>query len=142
MKPCTLLILILLYSLPGSAQESKTPALDTRALVESMANRNRPPKHVGMQHTPIFDATFDWREDARVWKALESVIQRAEEAWPELVNHLDDERYCVTYEAFSGFTYDRTVGEICRTILLRNLSRGYFETVQPQGKEAYLALQT
>jgi hypothetical protein len=115
---------------------------DIRAIVDALANRNPPPKHSGVHHTPTFAANFDWAEDARVWKALESVIQRAEEAWPELVRRLDDDRYCLTYLSFSGFTYDKTVGTMGRTIILRTLSAGYFESVKPRFKEPHLAILT
>ena len=53
-----------------------------------------------------------------------------------------DAAYCVTYEAFSGFTYDYTVGEACRQVILRNLTAGYFRTITPGFKQAYLALET
>lgn len=137
-------VVVLLSCAPAVAQDggeagTKTNA-DMRALVEALANRNPPPQHAGVRRTPTFAANFDWSEDARVWKALELVIQRAEEAWPELVGHLDDDRYCLTYRSFSGFTYDDTVGTMCRTIILRNLSRGYFESVRPQLKAPHLAL--
>jgi hypothetical protein len=118
------------------------PKLDVRAMVDALANRNPTPKHEGSRHTPIFDPKFNWEEDARAWKALGVAIKHAEEIWPELVAHIDDERYCVTYKSFSGFTYDYTVGKACRTIILRNLGYGYFKTVTPTRKQPYLVLET
>ncbi len=113
---------------------------DPRALVESLASRNRPPKHVGEEHDPIFDPRFDWTEDARLWVAIDSVAKHAEEAWPELVSHLGDDRYCVTYESFSEYNDDLTVGDVCREIVIRNLASGYFESVKPDRKVPHLRL--
>ena len=142
----SLVLFAILHCVSSSAQEpvrvGDEPTIDTRAMVEALANRNPAPQHVGTRNEPIFDTDFDWREDGRAWKALKLVIQNAEIAWPELVSHLDDNRYCVTYKSFSGFTYDYTVGGACRDVILINLSSGYFETVQPEGKQPYLALQT
>jgi hypothetical protein len=139
-------VLAVLCCLSCSAEEpvrvGEKPEIDTRAMVEALASNNTPPKHVGTRHTPIFDSDFDWGEHDRAWKALKLVIQDAEVAWPELVSHLADDRYCVTYKSFSGFTYDYTVGQACREVILRNLSRGYFETIQPLPRQPYLALQT
>lgn len=151
---CVLPNLIAISGLSCSGQNSQTSSqdkvsgetdqggVDIRRMVEALANDNPPPKHVGTRHKPIFAADFDWQQDARVWKAVEDLIPRAEEAWPELLSHLDDQRYCVTYKAFSGFTYDDTVGWMCCEIMLRNLSAGYFEKVRPDTKEAFLRLQT
>jgi hypothetical protein len=112
-----------------------------RALVESLASRNRQPRHVGEEHDPIFDPKFDWQEDARAWRAIKAVAEHAEEVWPELVSHLGDDRYCVTYESFSEYNYDLTVGEVCREIIIRNLASGYFGSVKPSRKEPYLRLE-
>ena len=153
MKPCVTLVVVLSCYLPCSAQNSKptgakpgvgkevkAKAVDARALVEALASRNRPPKHVGEEHYPIFDPKFDWEEDARVWRAIKSATDHAEEVWPELVKHLNDERYCVTYESFSEYTYDFTVGRVCHDIILRNLAAGYFESVRPTSKVPNLRL--
>ena len=145
------LVLVCLLCLPCSAQESERRAgvgkvgkssAGAREIVEALANRNHPPKHVGEFHEPIFDAKFDWREDERVWDALDLATKHAEEAWPELVKHLNDDRYCVTYESFSEYTYDFTVGRVCRVIILRSLSAGYFSGVEWRTKKAYLTMET
>lgn len=141
-------VFAVLHCVFTSAQEpvrvGDGPTIDSRAMVEALANRNLAPKHVGTRHEPIFDSKFDWRENARAWNALKLVIQNAEAAWPELVSHLDDERYCITCKWFSGFTYDYTVDQACREVILRNLSCGYFETISPllSLKQPHLALQT
>jgi hypothetical protein len=139
-------VFAVLQGTASSAQEQVPvgvkAGVDSRALVEALASFNPAPRHVGTRHYPVFDAKFDWREHDRAWEALELLIQNAEFAWPELVNHLDDERYCVTYKSFSGFTLDFTVGGACREVILQNLAYGYFKTVRPGSKEAYLRLQT
>lgn len=103
--------------------------IDARALVEALVNRNPSPKLVGSRHQPIFDPKFDWKEDERVWEATKSLIRHAEAAWPELVRHLDDERYCITLKWWSGHTYTWTVGRMCAHIIFKNLSEGYYQTL-------------
>ncbi len=143
-----IVVFAVLHCVFASAQEpfrvGEGPKIDSRAMVEALANRNAAPKHVGTRHEPIFDSKFDWRENDRAWTALKIVIQNAEAVWPELVSHLDDDRYCVTCKWFSGFTYDRTVGQACRDVILRNLSCGYFESISRLlvYKQPHLALQT
>lgn len=104
--------------------------IDARAMVEALANHNAPPKLVDTRHFPIFDPKFDWQEDNRVWEATELLIRRAEAAWPELVSHLDDKRYCITLRSFSGYTYTWTVGDMCGRIISKNLCKAYYQTLQ------------
>lgn len=116
---------------PESAIDSpfEDEKIDARALVEALANRNPSPKLVGSRHQPIFDPKFDWKEDERVWDASKLLIRHAEAAWPELVRHLGDERYCITLKWWSGHTYTWTVGRMCAHIISENLSAGYYRTL-------------
>jgi hypothetical protein len=111
--------------------------LDPRAFVDSLVNRNPPPLHAGSRHSPTFDSKFDWVENERVANVIELAIKYPEQIWAELVSHLEDERYCITFKAFSGYTYDWTVGRVCREIVGRNLSEAYYETLRPMSQSIY-----
>jgi hypothetical protein len=91
----------------------------------------------GKRHHPLFDEQFDWKENSRVCQAITTAIKNVEAAWPELVRHLDDERYCITVHTFSGFTYNWTVGNACRNIMGENLAAAYYQRIQPVSKLAY-----
>ena len=44
-------------------------------------------------HTPVFGKNYDWSEYTRVWeKAIPEIVDNAEDAWSELVKHIDDDR--------------------------------------------------
>jgi hypothetical protein len=111
-------------------------------MVEALANNNPTPVTIGHRHKPLFDENFDWNENSRARNSIPVLILNVELAWPQLVSHLGDERYCTTYKSFSGSSYNRTVGDICREIVLRNLSNAYFETVHFTPKEVFLNMQT
>jgi len=121
-------------------EPSEKESLDARAMVEALANHNQAPKLVGEGHDPIFGTKFDWPENDRVWKAISLLVEHAEDAWPELVRHLDDERYCITLKAWSGFTYNWTVGEMCREIIGRNLAEAYYQDLRPLTMDVHAKL--
>ena len=102
---------------------------DAKSLVNALENRNRAPKLVNNvdETLPLFDEKYDWKEYKRVSKAIHFLLDHAEDAWPELVRHLDDERYCMTYDSF-GFAGNLSVGEICRWIIEYWLHAPYFNS--------------
>lgn len=119
-------------------EPAKDVSVDTSTMVEALANHNPPPNLLAIIpdavppcRIPLFDAEFDWRENDRVWRAVSVLIEHAEDAWPELVKHLDDERYCITIEVSSSFTYNWNVGDMCREIIGRNLAEAYYRNIQP-----------
>jgi hypothetical protein len=121
---------------------SQDAGIDARAMVEALANDNRVPDLMGpVRLDPIFDTKYDWSEDRRVWGAIPVLVRNAENAWSELVRHLDDRRYCTTSETMNGFTYNRTVGDICREIVGRNLSEAYYRNMLPESELLYARLR-
>ena len=113
----------------GKSQAVKTAPADNRAMVEALANHNPVPHVVRTlgRCYPVFAKNFDALEDARAWKAFHSLIDRAEDAWQEMVAHLDDGRYCTTaYDATEGDYPDTlTVGRACQEIIVGYLTEGY-----------------
>lgn len=122
---------------------SDEPNADTRALVEALANRNAAPAFAGRWHYPAFDERYDWREYQRVWSAIGALLRHAEHAWPDMVNHLDDDRYCITLlETDSDYTYNWTVGDMCRAVIADNLSEAYYRNLKPGLQIVWARLRT
>ena len=114
------------------------------ALVEAFVNRNPPPRLVKWQGLyPVFPTDFDWPEDGRVHRSLRTLIEHAEAAWPEMVRHLDDARYCATVdEALScEYAMNWTVGDVCREIIAGSLTRCYLTRLGPLDKMTFVRLE-
>jgi hypothetical protein len=131
---------------PGNHQkpkETKPANVDSRALLDALRNQNPAPAFVGGElPSPIFAKNFDWKEDARVWGALRKLIDHAEDAWHEMVAHLGDDRYCLTYNTVDvsstrGYAINWTVGDACREIIDSALTDGYLECLRQMDKISY-----
>ena len=74
--------------------------LTIKQLIDGLANKNPPPPFSDKGGPPLvtFPRNYDWTEQARVLSVWQQLNDRAEEALPELVAHLDDKKYCVSYE--------------------------------------------
>jgi hypothetical protein len=111
------------------AQE-KVPDADYAKLIDSFANKNPVPKLIGESYEKkaVFARDYDWKENARVIKAIEAVIKNADVAWPALIEHLDDERFCLVYYvsiATPEYARLESVGSVCREIVLGNITELY-----------------
>lgn len=89
------------------------------AILQEMGNHNSPPPiHRPHYHrTAIYPANYDWSEQERIRNSWMHLLENAREAFPALVEHLDDERYCLTMANFSDETSNYTVAGICRITL-------------------------
>jgi hypothetical protein len=113
---------------PAPTNQVRTVQFDAKRVIESLANANSPPKLVGgVEQRPVFKNGFDWSEQDRVQKAIKLLVNHAEEAWPDLVNHLDDNRYAITYH-FPTFdsAENYSIGDICEQIISDSISQGYY----------------
>jgi hypothetical protein len=129
-------------SLRVALSQDKPPEvkwIDASELVNSLASKNTPPTIVGF-YTVKFEACakFEWPEQGRVWRVVKKLIGNVEDAWPVLVEHLDDERYSVTVD-FEGFDerYNWTVGDVCRQLVSRTLSEAYYQELKPRSLNLY-----
>jgi hypothetical protein len=139
----TVALCLLLVACQGSnCQSERTPgahsattdgiAADRKKfvkLIDGLENHNPPPiipVPPGRPEacTPIFDKNYDWHEQERVKRTIQRLVEHADDAWPEIIDHLDDKRYCMTYESMEQ-PRNFTVGEICRQIISDTLSWGY-----------------
>jgi hypothetical protein len=118
-------------------------AIDAREIIDALENHNRAPKIVGAMpdEEPLFDKKYDWREQDRVAKAIQRLVDHAEQAWPELFKHFSDNRYSITYcRSFSAdrpINYD--IGDVCNSIVLKYLAAGYNQH-RPPGERAWRML--
>ncbi len=115
-------------------------------MVEALANRNPAPALAGDRlPDPVFAENYDWQEDTRVWIAFHALVDHAEDAWHEMVAHLDDGRYCLVYDTVNvsstkGYAVILTVGEACREIIAGSLTDVYLQHLQLD-KMGYLRMQ-
>ncbi len=86
---------------------------------------------------PIFARNYDWREYDRVESSIGALLARAEEAWPQLLQHLDDKHYSFT-DRQCDCAYNESVGDICETIVVETLSEAYYRcSPDPPGDEQW-----
>lgn len=125
---------LFLITLNGCGETA--PPLNAPALIDSLENHNVPPQIVKRRiaYPAVFTEDYDWREQDRVWRSLTELYANAEKAWPEMVNHLDDSRYCITFNiSMGGANY--TIGDVLAKIMDAYLSEPYFRHVRPLGSQ-------
>ena len=68
---------------------------------------------------------FSWKENLRVKNKIQVITDHVEELWPEIVSHLNDERYSVTVSiAESPYTF--SVGDVCFKIICFTLAEAHY----------------
>jgi len=81
----------------GTRQRARKEA----QMVDDLANRNKPPKIVERPRgspscLPLYPKDYDWREEARVRRALDRLCSdTSDKLWEELVRRQGDPRYCI-----------------------------------------------
>jgi hypothetical protein len=122
---------------PRTTSEKKPTetVVDARKLFDALENHNRPPVLHGSRpdEFPVFDKAYDWSEQKRVASAIQRIVDHAEELWPELVQHLDDKRYCIAFE-LAETPCICSVGRVCGFIISDHLSLPYYQHL-PQDSE-------
>lgn len=117
---------------PAVSKKTKETVVDAMGLIDALVNHNPAPIMTNPplrfpptedEGLPLFDKKYDWSEYDRANKAVDSLVAHAEEAWPELLKHFDDKRYCMTYKGDYGQNY--SVGDMCEQIVHDYLVEGY-----------------
>jgi len=108
---------------------------EAKRLIGALANHNPAPNLVGdeMGKAAVFDKKYDWAEQTRVHKLITELSAHAEETWADLVDSMDDKRYAITYQAVNS-GYNRSVGDVCKDIILDWLVAGYVPHVPPTAR--------
>ncbi len=113
-------------------------------LIDALASRNPEPKilKIGISYLPIFSLDYDWKDETRVRQTLSKIYKDASETmWEELVNHISDKRYSLTYYCDDHYTINGTVGDWCEEIVRWRLYGpvGQYDlTPQREGRSIHL----
>src|SRR5262245_28505688 len=95
---CSALLGLTLESKADEKKELPKPS----AMIEALANKNAPPKIVQIGDGPeglvaVFPLDYDWKEQARVEKALLAILADERiEVWDAMMAAADDRRFCLT----------------------------------------------
>ena len=122
----------------GLGKRAET-TLDRAKLVDALASRNAAPSiqpNGGLYRLPGFPKNYDWADQDRVVGAIQRLVHDAEGVWPEIVGHLDDKRYSITYELFDKAT-NLSVGDMCKWIISDYLSQAYFWHIPSKGARPF-----
>lgn len=88
--------------------------------VDDLASRNSPPQAKEPGNRVLIAKDFDWSEQSRVKRVWAHLYTRADEHISELISHMDDNRYSVTYTRIRGIR-NHTVGDICSSIIYKHI---------------------
>jgi hypothetical protein len=126
----------------GARQLTKSGTADAQRLIDAIANHNPRPRCVGEDPDiiAVFDKKYDWSEQHRVEKAIQTLLDRAEEAWPELLKHLDDARYCITLDV-NGSAINVNVCGACRNLMVHTLSSAHIDHIPHESFIAFSNLR-
>jgi hypothetical protein len=132
----TVMLTPLVCPLPATGQEGDTNVIlvpgkdltDARSVINALENHNPAPgrEYNGDGYSPLFCKKYNWDEYRRVSKVIQFLKCHGEEAWPELLQHFDDKRYCITV-GVNEYDSSRncTVGDMCQQIVRDYLTAAY-----------------
>lgn len=100
-------------------------------MVDAMASKNKAPELIEVEpfetEGPLVSADYDWVEQDRVTKAIETVWKdKSDEMWWCLYKHIGDKRYAMTL-VFDSVVNSKNVdvGDICDAIAMPTLCEPY-----------------
>lgn len=94
-----------------------------RKLVQQLASPNEEPITMNRgEVSALFPAGYDGKAQVRINEVRKTLHKNFEEAFPALVEALDDRRYCMTINWADGDAYyNWSVGEICHEIIASHM---------------------
>ena len=102
--------------------DGANPQIDWKAVVESLASRNKPPTVDPIDPTRVeFGTDFDQKEEYRIQDAVDRLCSHFSEAIPLLVQYSGDKRYCATLESGDGVRTNASIGDVCVNIICKNV---------------------
>jgi hypothetical protein len=104
-------IMVPLLALAAETDEERHERIER--LVEGLASPNKAPDKRGKNE---FADSYDRQAQIKVREAWQALIKEGTAAFPELVAHSSDKRYCATVEGGAA-DYNVTVGTACRRII-------------------------
>jgi len=136
-------VLVIVISAPFESptfagQNYKHPAKRSTDLINAIVNHNKPPKLVDRRKghprsLALFPKGYDWKEEARVHKALDNLYKQASvQLCEELVRRAHDQRYCITLvDNKTGDANNYSVGYICSYLAYLWLADAYLQHLPP-----------
>lgn len=112
----------------SSVAAAETPAERITRLIEALASPNKP--FSGEPPMIRMPPDYDKQAQAKVFAAYEALLAEGEVAFPQLTEHLQDERYCATLASASTES-NVDVGCMCGLIIRAHLG-AYLEQL-PRG---------
>lgn len=112
----------------GRNPKDEMSSINFSRLVHSLRNANMQPRIFGGWNVQ-FDSEFDFAEQRRIDKVIRTLMIYTEEAWPELVGNLENDKYSYTF-GFGGATKNYSVGQVCEQIIRNALSASYDDSVE------------
>ena len=110
---------------PANELKKKLTEQEIRALIDKLVSPN--PKPITGDGDYRLPPGFDREKQKLVRKAVCDLESLGPRAFPFLIDHWDDKRYCLTVsEGINGYCRNQTVGETCEMIV--------FNQIQPFGK--------
>lgn len=114
-----------------SLKLQKVEKVDHSNDIEDEENKKMFEALVSRNHAPVIPFSGQSKnakdfnaEQSRVLAVAKKLAEHAEELWPQIVAHLDDERYSISYTYF-GEDKNLTVGDVCFWIVSDYLAQAY-----------------
>jgi len=82
-----------------------------KQLIGELGSRNTAPE-LGNARRPAFAQDFDWQDQYRIQGVWSEILARASEGIGDLLDHCDDDRYCITISSHHS-PRNLSVGDIC-----------------------------
>ena len=134
----TTLVVPLASGLLGAQQgRDKEAGGKIAALVESLVSPNKEPKLVegprdlGVRHCQL-PPKYDMAAQERIHETWDQLVAVGAEAFPSLIDHFDDKRYCTSAELDEWWS-NYSVGSVCRQIVGRHIEPWGHFTIDPKG---------
>ena len=137
-----MVLAVLATAICQAGEEAKGPRTPFSAarVISALASKN--PRPTIVDGRVEFPKDFQWMEQERCWKDIQEIAGNAEQALPELISHLKDDRYCITvhHELFD-VNYNWTIGDVCHQLITRTLADSYYHELEPETVELYRKLR-
>jgi hypothetical protein len=111
--------------------ETSKKSAAARQLIEQLGNADVKSKSGPEGSDPylIIPTTFNWEREKHVCENIDKLIEMGTDAFPELIAHLDDNRFCGFW--LGAVERPVHVGKICREIIERQVEVFHYDIHAP-----------
>jgi hypothetical protein len=124
MRSFVILLLTVIYCANTAYGEEKDDNVSAAVLLDYLVNASDAPRisKEGDLRRVVINQSFKWSEQERIRDAINRVVAHIDDAWPEVVKHLDDKRYAITTDCGGRLVRNWAVGDVCRTLCMASLN--------------------